>query len=263
MLENGFLTAYGIASEDLGRIFNGPKLTDFDQKAWAIAHGFEQVRFWKVPTPFQNNFCGTCYVDLGWIRKGRKLADFEQKAWAIAHAFEHGGFWQVLEIAPNSLKRLQIPSKIISDSCGTCYVDLGWIRKGRKSADFEQKAWAIAHAFEHGGFWQVLEIAPNSLKRLQIPSKIISDSLRDLLCRFGVNSQRSKIGRFWAKSLGYSPCFWTWRILASPGNRSKLSETPPNPFQNNFWLFAGLVMSIWGEFARVENWPILSKKPGL
>ena len=53
---------------------------------------------------------------------------------------------------------------------------------------FWQKAWAIAHAFEHGGFWQVLEIAPNSLKRLQIPSKIISDYLRDLLCRFGVNS---------------------------------------------------------------------------
>ena len=67
---------------------------------------------------------------------------------------------------------------------------------GRKSADFEQKAWAIAHAFEHGGFWQVLEIAPNSLKRLQIPSKIISDYLRDLLCRFGVNSQGSKISRF-------------------------------------------------------------------
>ena len=177
--------------------------------------------------------CGTCYVDLGWIRKGRKLADFEQKAWAIAHAFEHGGFLQVLQIAPNSLKRLQIPSKIISDSLR----DLLWrfgvmflIRKGRKSADFEQKAWAIAHVFDHGGFWQVLEIAPNSLKRLQIPSKIISESLRDLLCRFGVNSQGSKIGRFWAKSLGYSPWFWTWRILASPGNRSKLSETAANPF---------------------------------
>ena len=59
-----------------------------------------------------------------------------------------------------------------------------------------KKAWATAHAFEHGGFWQVLEIAPNSLKRLQIPYKIISDYLRDLLCRFGVNSQGTKIGRF-------------------------------------------------------------------
>ena len=48
MLENGFLTAYGIGSEDLGRIFNEPKLTDFDQKAWAIAHGFEQGRFCQI-----------------------------------------------------------------------------------------------------------------------------------------------------------------------------------------------------------------------
>ena len=72
----------------------------------------------------------------------------------------------------------------------------GEFAMGRKLADFEQKAWAIAHAFEHGGFWQVLEIAPNSLKRLQIPSKIISDYLRDLLCRFGVKSQGSKISRF-------------------------------------------------------------------
>ena len=29
---------------------------------------------------------------------------------------------------------------------------LGWIPKDSKSADFEQKAWAIAHGFEHGGF---------------------------------------------------------------------------------------------------------------
>ena len=30
--------------------------------------------------------------------------------------------------------------------------DFGWIPKGPKSADFDQKAWAIAHGFEHGGF---------------------------------------------------------------------------------------------------------------
>ena len=30
--------------------------------------------------------------------------------------------------------------------------DFGWISKGPKSADFDQKAWAIAHGFEHGGF---------------------------------------------------------------------------------------------------------------
>ena len=30
--------------------------------------------------------------------------------------------------------------------------DLGWIPKDPKSAEIEQKAWAIAHGFEHGGF---------------------------------------------------------------------------------------------------------------
>ena len=29
---------------------------------------------------------------------------------------------------------------------------LGWTLKGLKSADFEQKAWAVAHGFEDGGF---------------------------------------------------------------------------------------------------------------
>ena len=172
--------------------------------------------------------CATVCVDFGRIRKGRNLADFEQKAWAIAHGFEHGRFWQVLEIASNSLKRFQNPPKMISNSLRDC-VDFGWIRKGRNLADFEQKAWAIAHGFEHGRFWQVLEIASNSLKRFQNPSKMISNSLRDYLCRFRMNSQGSKFGRFWAKSLGYSPWFWTWPILASPGNRFKLSETLPKP----------------------------------
>ena len=176
--------------------------------------------------------CATICVDFGWIRKGRNFADFEQKAWAIAHGFEHGRFWQVLEIASNSLKRFQNPPKMISNSLRDylCCVDFGWIRNGRNLADFEQKGWAIAHGFEHGRFWQVLEIASNSLKRFQNPPKMISNSLRDCLCRFRVNSQGSKFIRFWAKSLGYSPWFWTWPILASPGNRFKLSETLPKPF---------------------------------
>ena len=63
-------------------------------------------------------------------------------------------------------------------------------------AVFEEKAWAIAHGFEHGGFLQVLEIGPNSLKRLLNLSKIICKPLRDFLRRFKVNSHGSKIGRF-------------------------------------------------------------------
>ena len=38
-------------------------------------------------------------------------------------------------------------------ACATVCVDLGLIRSGRKLADYEQKAWAIANGFEHGGFW--------------------------------------------------------------------------------------------------------------
>ena len=161
--------------------------------------------------------------------EGSKIGRFWAKGWAIAHGFEHGRFWQVLEIAPNSLIRLQNRSKMICDCLRKRLCRLGWIRKGRKLADFEQKAWAIAHGFEHGRFWKVLEIDPNSLKRLQNRSKMICDCLRDCLCRFRVNSEGSKIGRFWAKGLGYSPWFWTWPILANPGNRSKVSVTPGKP----------------------------------
>ena len=131
-----------------------------------------------------------------------------------------------------SLQTLWIASKTILKwfvtPCATVCVDLGWIRKVRKSAAFEQKAWA--HSFEHGRFWQVMEIALNSLKRLQNRSKMICDCFCDCLCRFRVNSYRLKIGRFRAKALRFSPWFWTWPILASPGNRSKLSESPPKPF---------------------------------
>ena len=129
-------------------------------------------------------------------------------------------------------------------ACATVCVDLGWIGKGRKLADFDQKAWAIAHGFEHGRFWQVLEIARNSLKHLQNRSKIICDCFCACFCRYRVNSPRSKIGRFWPKGLCSSPWFWTLSILASPANRSKHSETPPKPFQNDLLLLSRLFVWI-------------------
>ena len=145
----------------------------------------------------------------------------------VLNMADFGKSWKSLKTLWNASKTLL---KWFLTPCATVCVDFGWIRKFRNSSVFEQKAWAIAHGFEHGRFWQVLEIAPNSLKRFQNPPKMISNSLRDCLCRFRVNSQGSKFGRFRAKSLGYSPWFWTWRILASPGNRFKLSETLPKPF---------------------------------
>ena len=46
--------------------------------------------------------------------------------------------------------------KLFLAASATVCVDFGWIRQGRKLADFQQKAWAIAHGFEHGRFVQVL-----------------------------------------------------------------------------------------------------------
>ena len=135
--------------------------------------------------------------------------------------------WKLLQTIWSASKSVQ---KWFVPACATVCVDLWWIRKGRKLANLEQKAKAIAHDFEHGRFFQLLEIAQNSLKRLQNHSKMTCDYLRDFLCRFRVNSKRSKIGRFWAKGLGYSQWLWTWPTLSTLGNRSKLSARLPKAF---------------------------------
>ena len=145
----------------------------------------------------------------------------------VLNVANFGKSWKSLQTLCNASKTVL---KWFVTAFVTVCVDLGWIGKGRKLADFEQKALAIAHGFEHGRFWQVLEIARNSLKRLQNRSKMICDCFRDFLCRFRVNWQGSKIGRFWAKGLCYSPWFWTWPILASPGSRSTVPKMSPKPF---------------------------------
>ena len=44
-LANSFPTTFENVSEDFRWIPKGPKLADFYQKAWAIAHGFENGGF--------------------------------------------------------------------------------------------------------------------------------------------------------------------------------------------------------------------------
>ena len=144
---------------------------------------------------------------------------------AIAHGFEHGGFWQSWKSLHTTWNVPQILENWFLTRCGTICVDFGWICKGPKFAVFTAKTMYIARGFESGGFWKVLEIAPNSLKRRLKASKWISNTLRDCLCLFRVNTQGSQIRRFQKKTLCNSPWFWTWRILASSGNRSKLPET--------------------------------------
>ena len=45
VLANGFLTVVELIRKDFERSPKGLKSTDFDQKAWAIAHGFEEGGF--------------------------------------------------------------------------------------------------------------------------------------------------------------------------------------------------------------------------
>ena len=168
-------------------------------------------------------------IDLGWIRKRWKIGRFWAKTLGYSPWFEHGRFWQVLEIAPNSLERLQNRSKMIFECLrGTVCVDLGWIRKGRKLADFEQKAWAIAHGFEHGRFWQVLEIAPNSL---ETPAKTVLkwfvSACANVCIDLGWIRKRSKIGRFeqkaWAIAHGLKMADFgkSWKSLQTLWNACK------------------------------------------
>ena len=80
--------------------------------------------------------------------------------------------WRILASVGNRSKPSWKDSYMVANgfliACGTIWMDFGWIRWGPNLADFEQKAWAIAHAFEHGGFWQVLEIAPNLPERTPV-----------------------------------------------------------------------------------------------
>ena len=46
MLKNGFLTVFELVRKDSASIGKGPKSTDFEQKAWVIARGFEEGGFW-------------------------------------------------------------------------------------------------------------------------------------------------------------------------------------------------------------------------
>ena len=93
--------------------------------------------------------------------------------------------------------------------------------------------------------------------------KCISNYFRQCWWRFRVNSEGSEIGRFWPKSLGYSPWFWKWRIWVSVGIRSKLPKSPPTCLKIRFQLLSTMLVKIMGEFQRVRNRPILTKKPGL
>ena len=196
-----FVSACAEVCVDLGWIRKGRKLADFEQKAWAIAHGFEHGRFWQVLDIAPNSLkrrqnrskmiCDCLREGLCRFRvdsKGSKIGRFWAKSLGYSPWFVHGRFWQVLEIAPNSLKRRQNRSKMICDCLRECLCRFRVDSKGSKIGRFWAKGLGYSPWFEHGRFWQVLEIALNSLERLQNRSKMICYCSRDCLCRFRVNS---------------------------------------------------------------------------
>ena len=204
---------------------------------------------WNACYVFANEFPTTCGIvpeDLESIPKVPKSTDFDQKPCAIVHGFEQGRFRQVLGIVSNSLKCPLSACKCICK----CFLDCSW-RFGVNSEGSEIR------------FREVLGIVPNSLKCLLLVFKCICKYFRDCSWRFGVDSEGSHIDRFWAKSLGYSPWFWTGPIWEGAGNRSKLSEMSPMCVQMDFQLLSGLFLKILGKFRRVRNPPILSKNPVL
>ena len=142
-------------------------LAIFEQKAWAIAHGFDG--FWVIFTPFGkimnylSNFQKQFIFGHFWAKSmgyspwfwwilghfhtfwknnelfiklsktSSFLAIFEQKAWAIAHGFD--GFW------------------VIFTPFGKIWIIYQAFKNVSFLAIFEQKAWAIAHGFD--GFWVI------------------------------------------------------------------------------------------------------------
>ena len=106
MLANEFLTTFGIVGEDFGWIPKGTKLADFEQKAWALAHGFH----WRPsvsaggrfklrethPMCLQMDFqllSGLLAKILGeFPRVQNRPIQLSKKARAIAHGVQDGGF---------------------------------------------------------------------------------------------------------------------------------------------------------------------------
>ena len=209
-------------------------MTVFDQKPWAIAHGFEHDGFWQV-LEFAPNYLNRVVNAWKWI--SNTLLDYLCRFRVNSRGTPIDRFWpKTLGYSPwfwtwRILASSGIRSKL---RCWTICVQFERIHEGRKLTVFDQKPWAIAHGFEHDGFWQVLEFAPNSVKRLLSAWKWISNTLQDYLCRIRTNSRGLEIDRCWPKTLGYSPWFWKWRILASSGIRSKLRETPPKCLKMDF-----------------------------
>ena len=155
-----FVTASATFCVDLGGIRTAWKLADFEQRPGPIVLNMANfVKSWKslqtlwnAPKTVLKGFvtaCKSVAFDLVWIGKRRKLTDFKHRPMVFNMA-DFDKSWK-------SLQTLWTPFKTVlkwfMTPCKTVSVDLVWIFKSRKLADFGENAWAKAHGFEHGPFW--------------------------------------------------------------------------------------------------------------
>ena len=139
----------------------------FEQKAWAIAHGFD--RFWVNFKPFGNiSSISQAFENLS------KLGIFEQKAWAIAHGFDRfwGIFtpfgtigsvflrpWKSVKIGHFWAKSMGYSPwfrSILGNFHTFCTIDRNICKILRKLsilAIFQPRAWAITHGSDR--FWGI------------------------------------------------------------------------------------------------------------
>ena len=169
----------------------------------------------------------------------------------------------MLEIVRNFLKRLQWASKWISDYFWTFWWRFGVSSETPEIARFRAKSLGYSPWFWKWRIWLSAGNRSNLPETPPMGFQMHFRLLLDFWWRFGVSSEGPEIGRFRAKSQGYSQWFWKWWIWLSAANRSKLHETPPMCFQMDFQLLSGSFGKIGSEFRTVRNRPILSKKPGL
>ena len=107
VLPNVFASTFGIVPEDLGWIPKVPKSTDFEQKACAIAYGFEQGRFGKVlgivPNFLKCLLCACkciwkCFRDCSWRfgvnSEGSEIHRFWAKSLCYSLWFWTGPIWE-------------------------------------------------------------------------------------------------------------------------------------------------------------------------
>ena len=165
-LQMYFQVLSGLFLKDLGWIPKVPKSTDFEQKAWAIAHGFEQGRFGKVLGIVTNflkcllcackwisNYFRDCSRRFGVNSEGSEIHRFWPKTLCYSPWFWTGRIWVGAWNCPNFLKCLLCACKWISNYFRDCSRRFGVISEGSEIHRFWPKTLCYSLWFWTGPIW--------------------------------------------------------------------------------------------------------------